>query len=201
MGFIKGPVCRGSVALNVINDYFWVFFANPDNPAIDEADEFYATQSEKLSLPASTEDIYTPLRHWRKYAAQQKALLAEKDQFLYEHLGGSDLVSLDLVWDGNGTNGNAALTVFRHFDSATVEQGLLGTAPKTAWLIGYSVLERIHYLLVAGYDVSGAAQNVHSVQSAGTTLDERRLVRHSSEVTTHGLPPLPGIRRRSTRPP
>ena len=45
--------------------------------------------------------------------------------------------------------------MFRHFDTATVEQGLLGSPPKTAWLIGYSVLERIHYLLVAGYDVYG----------------------------------------------
>jgi len=28
-GFIKGPVCRGQVALNVIEDHFWVFFVNP----------------------------------------------------------------------------------------------------------------------------------------------------------------------------
>ena len=62
---------------------------------------------------------------------------------------------LDLVWDGEGMNQNAALTVFRHFDSATIEQGLLGQPPKTAWLISYSLLERIHYLLVAGYDVYG----------------------------------------------
>lgn len=30
-GFIKGPVCRRQVALNVINDQFWIFFANPDD--------------------------------------------------------------------------------------------------------------------------------------------------------------------------
>ena len=155
MGFIKGPVCRGSVALSVINDHFWVFFVNPDEPTIDETDDFYAAHSDKLALPASTENIYNPYRHWRRYAAQQKALLEKKDQFLTEHVGGNGRVDLDLVWDGNGTNGNAALTVFRHFDTATVEKGLLGSPPKTAWLIGYSVLERIHYLLVAGYDVYG----------------------------------------------
>jgi hypothetical protein len=60
-----------------------------------------------------------------------------------------------LVWDGNGTNKNAALTIFRHFDSATVEKGLLGPPPKTAWVIDYQLLERIHYLLVVGYDVYG----------------------------------------------
>jgi len=155
MGFIKGPVCRGSVALNVINDHFWVFFVNPDEPTLDLMDDILAANSEILTLPASTENIYNPLRHWRKYAAQQKELLEKKDQLLLENLSGIEQLGLDLVWDGDGTNSNAALTVFRHFDSATVEQGLLGTAPKTAWLIGYSVLERIHYLLVAGYDVYG----------------------------------------------
>lgn len=34
-------------------------------------------------------------------------------------------------------------------------QGFVGDAPKTAWVIGYWLLERIHYLLVAGYDVYG----------------------------------------------
>ena len=53
------------------------------------------------------------------------------------------------------SNDNAALTVFRHFDSATVEKGLVGKPPKTAWLVGYALLERVHYLLVAGYDVFG----------------------------------------------
>ena len=155
MGFIKGPVCRGPVALNVINDHFWVFFVDPDMPEIDEVDDFFATQSDKFTMPAATADIYNPLGHWRKFAAQQKALLADKDQFLLDYLAGGLQVDLDLVWDGDGTNQNAALTVFRHFDSATVEKGLLGQSPKTAWLIGYSVLERIHYLLVAGYDVYG----------------------------------------------
>ena len=41
------------------------------------------------------------------------------------------------MWDGDGSNPNAALTVLRHFDSATVVQGLLGGRRKTAWVIGY----------------------------------------------------------------
>jgi hypothetical protein len=47
------------------------------------------------------------------------------------------------------------LSVYRHFNSATGTKGLIGHHPKTAWLIGYSLLERIHYLLVAGNDVYG----------------------------------------------
>jgi len=34
-------------------------------------------------------------------------------------------------------------------------KGLVGGPPKTAWVIGYPLLERIHYLLVAGFDVFG----------------------------------------------
>jgi hypothetical protein len=64
-------------------------------------------------------------------------------------------MGLAQIWNGEGTNDNAALTVLRHFDSATVVKGLVGGAPKTAWVIDYSLLERIHYLLVAGYDVFG----------------------------------------------
>jgi hypothetical protein len=153
--FIKGPVCRGQVALNVVNDHFWVFFIDPDDTKLDILEDFLAGQLDNMALPASTESIYRPIAHWRRYSKQQTALLAAADQYLSENYANPRDMSLDIVWDGDGVNDNAALTVFRHFDSATVEKGLVGRPPKTAWLIGYSLLERIHYLLVAGYDVFG----------------------------------------------
>ncbi|MFN2426567.1 MAG: fatty acid cis/trans isomerase [Candidatus Binatia bacterium] len=61
-----------------------------------------------------------------------------------------------MLWDGDGSNQNAALTVLRHFDSATVVKGFVGDRPQTTWVVGYPLLERIHYLLVAGYDVYGS---------------------------------------------
>jgi hypothetical protein len=154
MGFIKGPVCRGQVAVDVINDHFWVFFVNPDGQSM-EIDELLATSSSNMQLPAVREDSFKLVREWHKFSAQEKTFLAEKDQILSDNLNGDHKIDLNLIWDGNGSNPNAALTVFRHFDNASVEQGLLGQTPKTAWLIGYPVLERIHYLLVAGYDVYG----------------------------------------------
>ena len=153
--FIKGPVCRGQVALNVINDRFWVFFLDPGYAKLEIIEDFLTQQQENLQMPASTEDIYNPIGHWRRYSKQQKAMLAAADEYLTEYYDEPVQLSLDVVWDGNGTNDNAALTVFRHFDSATVEKGLIGKPPKTAWVIGYALLERIHYLLVAGYDVFG----------------------------------------------
>ena len=153
--FIKGPVCRGQVALNVINDHFWVFFVNPDDPNLEILEDFLARQLENTELPASSESTYRPITHWRRYSKQQKALITAQDAYLSEYMPLQDELTLDVVWDGDGENDNAALTVFRHFDSATVEKGLVGRKPKTAWLISYALLERIHYLLVAGYDVYG----------------------------------------------
>ena len=79
MGFIKGPVCRGQVALNVINDHFWVFFIDPDNPGNEAVDDFLAGQSEKMQLPARNVDIHRPIKHWKIFAKQQKELLGEVD--------------------------------------------------------------------------------------------------------------------------
>ena len=156
MNFMKGSVCRGQVALNVINDHFWVFFTNPEFIEQDDegAEDFYARNKEHLRMPNEEESNVRPLKTWKTYSNLQKKHLAAKTAWLNENAG-PDLLTLDLIWDGNGENENAALTIFRHFDSASVVKGVVGQAPKTAWLIDYSLLERIHYLLVAGYDVYG----------------------------------------------
>jgi hypothetical protein len=155
MGFIKGPVCRGQIALNVIEDQFWVFFVDPDAMDASREGEFLAQQSDNLRLPAEAESNAVPL-NWRRYSQAQLRFLEAKtaflDNILEEGPGGP---ALDDIWNGYGVNPNAALTVFRHFDSATVVQGMVGETPKTAWVVGYALLERIHYLLVAGYDVYG----------------------------------------------
>ena len=155
MNFIKGPVCRGQLALNVIRDHFWVFFVNPD--ALDNAavSDFLIDNYEAFELPTKTKTSYTPLAVWREYSNKERKLLKAKDKFIEENLSAKNKINLGLVWDGGGVNQNAALTVFRHHDNATVEKGLIGHTPKTAWVINYSLLERIHYLLVAGFDIYG----------------------------------------------
>lgn len=154
MNFIKGPVCRGQVALNVIEDHFWVFFANPDVMNDYQSDTFLDNKSDLLQLPASTSDKPLSLLYWRSYAKREKAYVKSKLDYMKEiNLTQSD-IDLNLVWSGEG-NPNATLTIFRHFDSASVVQGFIGQTPKTAWFITYPILERIHYLLVAGFDVYG----------------------------------------------
>lgn len=171
MGFIKGPVCRGPGALNVIDEQFWVFFVDPDLGLLLHDDDFLRRQAPKLRLPASASSTARPLGTWLRQSrdetewarAKQKALAADFRE---------RAIDLSLVWDGDGENPNAGLTVFRHYDSATVVKGLVGAEPKTAWVIDYPILERIHYLLVAGFDVYG---NVGHQLATRTYMDFLRM--------------------------
>lgn len=158
MGFIKGAVCRGQVALDVVDDHFWVVFEDPENATISHDAEFLAKESQHLRLPSSDGSTVLSVTSWHHYAKLQKAYLKAKFGYIDGLEKENELkVNLDFVWDGDKTNKNAALTIFRHFDSATVVQGFVGDKPKTGWLIGYPLLERIHYLLVAGFDIYGNA--------------------------------------------
>jgi hypothetical protein len=157
MGFIKGPVCRGQIALDVIEDQFWVFFIDPEVEAATNDGEFLASQLKDLQLPASEGSTILRPAQWVKFSKMEKAYLAAQAQHELQTYPNGRKLTLDMIWNGDGNNPNAALTVFRHFDSATVVKGLVGDDPKTAWVIDYPLLERIHYLLVAGYDVYGNA--------------------------------------------
>ncbi|GAB3275894.1 fatty acid cis/trans isomerase [Parahaliea aestuarii] len=157
MNFIKGPVCRGQIALNVIEDRFWVMFLDPDSmdPELDGA--FLARESDNLRLPVSETGTAVDLFAWRGYAKSHDRYQKAKVKYLSQQLNRSNRkIGLNSLWDGDGNNPNAALTIFRHFDTASVVKGFVGDTPKTAWVISYSLLERIHYLLVAGFDVYGA---------------------------------------------
>ena len=155
MGYIKGPVCRGQVALNVIEDHFWVFFVDPDVETMLYDPAAASKRVDNLRLPAAEQSNALPFEIWTRYSKLQEKHLQEKLAFLQRKSAQGVELSLDLIWDGDGWNQNAALTIFRHFDNATVIKGLQGRKPKTAWVISYSLLERIHYLLVAGFDVYG----------------------------------------------
>jgi hypothetical protein len=156
MGFIKGPVCRGQIALDVINDHFWVVFVEPE-AGYDEVDaEFLAREVHNLSLPAEYEST-TRLLRFLRYSSLESDYLEAKSRYLVQRFGERNLPTLKLLWNGERRNPNAALTVFRHFDSATVVQGLIGDRPQTVLVLGYPLFERIHYLLVAGFDVYGNA--------------------------------------------
>jgi hypothetical protein len=155
MQFIKGPVCRGQVALSVIEERFWIFFLDPDSSLLEANAEFLARESKHLRLPTSGEVSPLGVLSWLEYSRLQKEFLKAKQRYLEENRARAEVEGLKFVWNGDGRNPSAALTVLRHQDSASVVPGLVGNNPKTAWLVSYQLLERIHYLLVAGFDVFG----------------------------------------------
>ena len=153
MGFMKGPVCRGQVALNVINDLFWVAFVAPSDNEARMTTALLDTDIINLQLPAEHEST-AGLLAWRDYAKLEKRFLKEKSSLLSAE-SKKNLPNVTRLWDGDGKNPNAALTVFRHFDSASVSRGFAGERPQTMLVIGYPLFERMHYLLLTGYDVFG----------------------------------------------
>lgn len=156
MGFIKGPVCRGQIALSVIQDRFWVLFIDPKHERQYASDNFIHQKQDYLRLPSEQESNVLPVTAWLKYSKLQQEYMKAKSDHYKKTFPNREGISLNLLWDGGEQrNKNAALTIFRHFDSATVTKGFVGDLPKTAWVIGYPLLERIHYLLVAGFDVYG----------------------------------------------
>jgi hypothetical protein len=157
MTFIRGPVCRGQVAVDVIEDHFFVAFLDPDrDPSVVDA-SFLERAKQLLSLPAEYESHIALPEIWLGYNRDQQRYLDLREE-AYDAADPDRLgPALDFLWDGDGRNRNALLTVFRHFDNATVVRGFLGGIPKTAWVIDFPVFERIYYDLVAGFDVFGNA--------------------------------------------
>jgi hypothetical protein len=151
---MQGPVCRGQVAVDVIEDRFWVVFVHPDSPLTERTGSLLARESSNLRLPNDGSASPLGLLSWRRYRDMQQQYLKAKQAYLQSTLADTKN-DLDLIWDGDGKNSNAALTIFRHNDNASVIRGLFGRPPKTAWIISYPLFERIHYLLVAGFDVYG----------------------------------------------
>jgi hypothetical protein len=62
---------------------------------------------------------------------------------------------LEDIWNGDGINPNALLTVFRHDDNAAVVKGAVGDLPKTGFVLDYPLFERLVYNLVVNFDVFG----------------------------------------------
>ncbi len=157
--FIRGPVCYGQVAVNVIEDRFWVAFLAPgsDLSVTDPSFLKQATPILELPVASSQSKITERLKQFLqngpvRYQAFRQSQYARKTA----RDGGPDYRD---IWDGDGSNKTARLTVFRNFSSASVVEGFHGSVPETAWVIDFPLFERIYYNLVAGFDVFGNVEH------------------------------------------
>ncbi|RUM41529.1 MAG: peptidylprolyl isomerase [Desulfocapsa sp.] len=154
MTFIRGPVCRGQVALNVIPDQFWVMFQDPDHDMSVLYPAFLKNQSQNLIMPiekGSKFPVWDLIGNKYDKAAER---YYKNHQSFYMALNYNG-IGYEGIWKGDKASDTPILTVYRHFDSASVHKGVLGDLPRTMWVMDYPLLERIYYALVAGFDVYG----------------------------------------------
>ena len=152
--FIHGPVCKGQIALNVLDDHFWVMFLDPEHDLSVAYPAFLKLHAEQLRLPVekgSDYGFFDALRDKYRKAAVE-FYRARQDFYASHHYSG---LGYQAIWKGVAASDAPVLTVYRHFESASVHRGLLGNLPKTMWVVDYPLFERIYYALVAGFDVYG----------------------------------------------
>ncbi len=153
MTFIRGPVCRGQIALNVIHDHFWIMFQDPEYDLTVTKPEFLKREAENLIMPIETSDQRIIHTFSDKYKDSVERYFAAKQKlYASEYPKGRGVES---IWKGEKASDAPTLTIYRHYNSASVHKGVVGELPRTMWVLDFSQLERIYYLLVAGYDVFG----------------------------------------------
>jgi hypothetical protein len=180
--FIRGPVCRGQIATDVIRDNFWALFQAPEHDLYITDPAYRGQATPLLAMPGQNDDVGSVLSLWLAYRDKRNAYeILRRDSY-----AAAPPPSWSTLWAGND---NALLSIFRHFDSASVTKGLIGEVPQTMWLFDYPLLERTYYQLAVNFDVfgnvshqaqtrlyfdlirNGAEQNFLRLMPAGTRED------------------------------
>ncbi|SDR27317.1 Fatty acid cis/trans isomerase (CTI) [Pseudomonas grimontii] len=146
--FIRGPVCRGQIATDVIRDNFWALFQAPEHDLYITDARYRGQTTPLLAMPGQNDDVGSVLSLWLKYRDKRNQYEALRRDSYAE----LPAPSWSTLWAGND---NALLSIFRHFDSASVNKGLIGEVPQTMWLFDFPLLERTYYQLVVNFDVFG----------------------------------------------
>ncbi len=172
MTFIHGPVCKGQVALNVINDHFWLFFLDPEYDLSVRQPGFLQTFGKLLEMPLVEENDLRLAKNLfsRKYRNRAAEFVHRRSE-AYASLYRYQPLDQRAIWPGRVAGDTPLLTVFRHFDSASVHPGPLGNLPRTVWVLDYPLIERIYYALVAGFNVYGTAMHQLAIR---VYMDELR---------------------------
>ncbi|MEB0040609.1 MULTISPECIES: fatty acid cis/trans isomerase [unclassified Pseudomonas] len=174
--FIRGPVCRGQIASDVIRDNFWAFFQDPSHDLYLTNSAYRAKATPLLAMPGQIDDVGSILTLWLSYRDKRN----EYESLRSDAYAAAPPPSWSSLWAGND---NALLSIFRHFDSASVDKGLIGEVPQTMWLFDFPLLERTYYQLAVNFDVFG---NVAHQAQTRLYFD---LIRNGAEVNFLRLMP------------
>ena len=134
-GITYGPVCLGQTATFAVKDQFWVYFVDPKyDVSVLDPKLGQVTWDAFMDRSLFGNDTYEAA-----YAAALKKLRPKG-------------YTIDAIWNGDGTNPNAWLTVLRHETNVSVMKGRQGGMPRSQWLMDYSGFERIYYDTVANFE-------------------------------------------------
>ena len=159
--FIRGPVCSGQIATDVIRDQFWVMFENPATERYVNDAAYRQQTTPLIGVPGQDSDLTGTRKEWERYREQRNRYIALRQaEYAKAEPRGPNLNAL---WSGDGWNRDALLTIFRHHDNAAVERGLIGAVPETLWMMDYPLLERAYYQLVVNFNVFGSVS--HQLQT------------------------------------
>jgi len=174
--FIRGPVCRGQIATDVIRDNFWALFQEPAHDRYITDAKYRSEATPLLAMPGQIDDVGSVLNLWHAYRDKRN----EYEKLRREAYADMPAPGWATLWAGND---NALLSIFRHFDSASVTKGLIGDVPLTMWLFDYPLFERTYYQLAVNFDVYG---NVSHQLQTRLYFD---LIRNGAEVNFLRLMP------------
>ncbi|UTW07941.1 fatty acid cis/trans isomerase [Pseudomonas benzenivorans] len=146
--FIRGPVCRGQIATDVIRDNFWTLFQDPRHDLYLTDAEYRAKATPLLAMPGQFDAIGDLLGLWLDYRDKRNAY----EKLRIDAYAGAPPADWGHIWSDND---NALLSIFRQHDSASVRKGLIGEVPQTLWWLDYPLFERTYYQLVVNFDVYG----------------------------------------------
>lgn len=150
--FIRGPVCRGQIATDVIRDNFWALFQDPAQDLYITDAEYRTEATPLLAMPGQSDEMSDLLGLWRGYRDKRN----QYEDLRRDAYADAPAPSWSTLWAGND---NALLSIFRHHDSAMVRKGLIGEIPQTLWLMDFPLLERTYYQLVVNFDVFGTVSH------------------------------------------
>ena len=151
--FIRGPVCRGQVATDVIRDQFWIMFEAPEYERYTNNQLYQKQVNALLGVPGQNVSLTDFGSEWYRYHRDRNDYINKRQQEYNNFFPAGARYSH--IWNGNKNNKNAFQTIFRHHDSASIVQGWHGAIPQTSWLLDYPLLERTIYELVVGFNVFG----------------------------------------------
>ena len=174
--FIRGPVCRGQIATDVIRDNFWALFQEPAFDRYITDAEYRGKATPLLAMPGQIDDVGSVLSLWHAYRDKRN----DYEKLRREAYAEMPAPRWSTLWAGND---NALLSIFRHFDSASVTKGLVGDVPLTVWLFDYPLFERTYYQLAVNFDVYG---NVSHQLQTRLYFD---LIRNGAEINFLRLMP------------